>query len=128
MRQAGRVLPEYRALREHHGFLELVRTPDLATEVTLQPIRRFAFDAAIIFSDILVIPEALGQPYHFTDEGGIRMAFTLRSATDIARLDTSAIPNDWPMSVTPSDSSTANWPGAPPSSASVVPPGPSPIS
>jgi uroporphyrinogen decarboxylase len=92
MRQAGRVLPEYRALREHHGFLELVRTPDLATEVTLQPIRRFAFDAAIIFSDILVIPEALGQPYHFTDEGGIRMAFTLRSAADIARLDTAAVP------------------------------------
>lgn len=92
MRQAGRVLPEYRALRERHGFVELVRTPHLATEVTLQPIRRFAFDAAIVFSDILVIPEALGQPYSFTDEGGIRMAFTLRSAADVNRLDPSAIP------------------------------------
>ena len=87
MRQAGRVLPEYRALKERRSFLELVRTPDLAAEVTLQPIRRFGFDAAIIFSDILVIPEALGQGYRFLDAGGIAMDFALRDAAAIDRLD-----------------------------------------
>ncbi len=86
MRQAGRVLPEYRALKQRHSFVEMVRTPELATEVTLQPIRRFGFDAAIIFSDILVIPEALGQAYQFADEGGIQMAFAIRKRGDIERL------------------------------------------
>ncbi|MBX3748367.1 MAG: uroporphyrinogen decarboxylase [Verrucomicrobiae bacterium] len=87
MRQAGRVLPEYRALKERHSFLELVRTPELAAEVTLQPIRRFQFDAAIIFSDILVIPEAMGQGYHFADQGGIRMDWTPKNRADLDRLD-----------------------------------------
>ena len=91
MRQAGRVLPEYRALRERFSFLELVRTPELAAEVTLQPIRRFHFDAAILFCDILVVPEALGQSYHFRDNGGLQMEFLLRDARDIERLDTSAV-------------------------------------
>ena len=86
MRQAGRYLPEYRALRERHSFLELVKTPELAVEVALQPMRRFALDAAIVFSDILITPEALGQPYHFRDAGGIGMAFRLESAADIQRL------------------------------------------
>jgi len=87
MRQAGRALPEYRALKEKHTFVELVRTPELAAEVTLQPVRRFGFDAAILFSDILVIPEALGQPYHFRESGGIEMEFALRTAEDIRKLD-----------------------------------------
>jgi uroporphyrinogen decarboxylase len=92
MRQAGRVLPEYRGLKEKHSFLELVQTPELACEVTLQPIRRFGFDAAILFSDILVIPEAMGQSYRFREKGGVEMAFGVRSSADVARLDeTSAV-------------------------------------
>ena len=87
MRQAGRCLPEYRALKEKHSFLELVRTPELAAEVTLQPIRRFGFDGAVLFSDILVIPEAMGQPYRFRETGGIEMDFAVRSAADIRKLD-----------------------------------------
>src|SRR5580692_9120242 len=67
MRQAGRCLPEYRELREKHTFRELIRTPELATAVTLQPVSRFGFDAAILFSDILVVPEAMGQGFHFRD-------------------------------------------------------------
>ncbi|RME71666.1 MAG: uroporphyrinogen decarboxylase [Verrucomicrobia bacterium] len=86
MRQAGRYLPEYRALKEKHTFVEMVRTPDLATEVTLQPLRRFDLDAAILFSDILVVPEALGLPYHFRDGGGIAMERRLETPQDIAAL------------------------------------------
>jgi uroporphyrinogen decarboxylase len=91
MRQAGRVLPEYRALKEKHSFLDLVQTPELATEVTLQPIRRFDFDAAILFCDILVVAEGLGQRYQFRDRGGIEMEFLLKSAADIDRLEVAAV-------------------------------------
>lgn len=91
MRQAGRHLPEYRALKEKHTFHELVQTPELAVEVTMQPIRRYATDAAILFSDILVIPEAMGQPYEFRDRGGIEMAFRIESRADIERLEVDAV-------------------------------------
>ncbi len=86
MRQAGRALPEYRKLKETYTFVQLVQNPELAVEVTLQPVRRFGFDAAILFSDILVIPEALGQTYHFRETGGVVMDFAVRSAADIAKL------------------------------------------
>lgn len=91
MRQAGRALPEYRKLKQTYSFLQLVQTPELATEVTLQPIRRFGFDAAILFSDILVIAEAMGQAYRFRETGGIEMAFAIKSAADIERLEPSAV-------------------------------------
>jgi len=86
MRQAGRHLPEYRKLKEKYSFLELAQNPELATEVTLQPLRRYPMDAAILFSDILVIPEAMGQPYHFLEKGGIAMEYTLDNERDIEKL------------------------------------------
>lgn len=81
MRQAGRYLPEYRALRaEKGGFLELVYDADAAAEVTLQPIRRFGFDGAILFSDILIVPYALGQDLHFEAGEGPRLSPRLADA------------------------------------------------
>jgi uroporphyrinogen decarboxylase len=86
MRQAGRTLPEYRALRAEHSFLTVLRDPDLATEVTLQPVRRFGLDAAIIFCDILIIPEAFGQELRFEKGVGPRLAPVVRHPDDLARL------------------------------------------
>lgn len=86
MRQAGRYLPEYRAVRAQVGsFLELCYAPDLAVEVTLQPIRRYGFDAAILFSDILVVPDALGQAVRFVEGEGPRLD-PLRDAAALDRL------------------------------------------
>lgn len=90
MRQAGRYLPEYRELRaQKGGFLELCYDPEAATEVTLQPIRRFGFDGAILFSDILVIPHALGQDLWFEAGEGPRLAPPLAQA---ALSDLTAVP------------------------------------
>jgi uroporphyrinogen decarboxylase len=81
MRQAGRYLPEYRALRaDKGGFLDLVYDPQSAAEITLQPLRRFALDAAILFSDILIVPFALGQQLSFTAGEGPRLASPLKGA------------------------------------------------
>src|SRR3954468_2315157 len=91
MRQAGRALPEYRALKEKYTFVQLVQNPELATEVTLQPVRRFGFDAAILFSDILVIPESLGQTYHFKETGGVQMDFAVTSKADIKKLSVEGV-------------------------------------
>lgn len=91
MRQAGRSLPEYLKLKEQYSFLELAQTPELAVEVTLQPIRRFDYDAAILFSDILVVPEAMGQPYSFREKGGIAMDYAIRNRADIGRLTTNGV-------------------------------------
>src|SRR5262245_40983965 len=86
MRQAGRYLPEYRATREQAGgFLDLVFNPALAAEVTLQPLRRFRFDAAILFSDILVVPYALGQGLSFAAGEGPRLD-PIRDRNDFAKL------------------------------------------
>jgi uroporphyrinogen decarboxylase len=91
MRQAGRYLPEYRALRKQaKSFLDFCFTPDLAVEATLQPLRRFAFDAAILFSDILVIPHALGQHVSFEEGEGPRLK-PVHSVGDIDRLSAGAL-------------------------------------
>ena len=87
MRQAGRYLPEYNTTRSRAGsFLALARNPDLATEVTLQPLGRFALDAAIVFSDILTLPDAMGLGLSFAEGEGPRLAHPLREEREIRRL------------------------------------------
>lgn len=87
MRQAGRYLPEYRATREKAGsFLKLCKTPELACEVTLQPLRRFGLDAAILFSDILTIPDAMGMGLEFVEGEGPKFNKILTGTNDIATL------------------------------------------
>ncbi len=88
MRQAGRILPEYRAIRgKLSGFIELVKTPALAAEVTIQPVDLLDVDAAIIFSDILVIPEALGLPYQMIEKTGPVFPEVIQSHDQIKRLN-----------------------------------------
>ncbi|MFN5370929.1 MAG: uroporphyrinogen decarboxylase family protein, partial [Bacteroidia bacterium] len=87
MRQAGRILPEYRAVRAQlSGFIELVETPDLAAEVTIQPVDILDVDAAIIFSDILVIPQAMGCPYQMIESKGPIFPKTIRNAADLSSI------------------------------------------
>jgi len=84
MRQAGRTLPEYRLLRERHPFWEVCKSPELAAQVTLQPLHRFDLDAAVIFSDILVVPAAMGMDVQL--EGGLSLAPPIRDRSDLRRL------------------------------------------
>ena len=87
MRQAGRYLPEYRVVRKRaKNFLKLCKTPELACEVSLQPMRRYPLDAAIIFSDILIIPEAMGMPLEFREPGGPVLSHPLRDEKEIRAL------------------------------------------
>jgi uroporphyrinogen decarboxylase len=87
MRQAGRILPEYRAVRESvSGFIELAKSPELAAEVTIQPVDILGVDAAIIFSDILVIPEAMGLPYEMVEKRGPWFPNTVRTVADLKRI------------------------------------------
>lgn len=81
MRQAGRYLPGYRAIRARTSFLELCRNPELAAEVSLEPVERFDVDAAIVFADILLTADAMGAPVHF-DDGGPKLSSPIRSAAD----------------------------------------------
>ena len=85
MRQAGRYQASYRALKEKHSFLELCRTPELATRVTMSPVEQFDVDAAILFSDILIVVEAMGAPISFPVEGPV-LEHTVRTASDIDAL------------------------------------------
>ncbi|WP_026998941.1 uroporphyrinogen decarboxylase [Eisenibacter elegans] len=87
MRQAGRILPEYRAVREKlSGFIELATTPELAAEVTIQPVDLLGVDAAIIFSDILVVPEAMGLPYEMVEQRGPRFPKIVTNSQDLAQV------------------------------------------
>ena len=88
MRQAGRYLPEYNATRKKAGsFLALAQTPELACEVTLQPLERFALDAAILFSDILTVPDAMGLGLYFVEGEGPKFERPVRTEADVARLE-----------------------------------------
>jgi len=92
MRQAGRYLPEYRATRKQAGsFMDLCQNPELACEVTMQPLRRYDFDAAILFSDILTIPDAFGQGLYFEEGEGPRFKKVIRSPADVEALPDVAI-------------------------------------
>lgn len=86
MRQAGRYLPEYRAIRAQHDFLTMVKTPAVAAEVTVQPVHRLGVDAAILFSDILVIPQSMGMELTMVDGVGPRFPAPLRSEADFVQL------------------------------------------
>jgi uroporphyrinogen decarboxylase len=91
MRQAGRYLPEYRAIREKTDFLTLCKTPELAAEVTIQPVDIIGVDAAILFSDILVIPEAMGMKLEIVESKGPTFDDPIRTPDDLQRLDTSGL-------------------------------------
>ena len=83
MRQAGRYLPEYREIRKQFKTLEMFKSPKIATEITLQPLQRFQLDGAILYADILLIPDALGLELSFIEKEGPKFAKTIRSQSDL---------------------------------------------
>ena len=97
MRQAGRYMEEYRRVRAKHSFLEMCKTPELSLEVTLQPIRRFDLDAAIIFSDILLPLEKMGAALRFSDTRGPVLEKPVRSKEDVEGLKPLDIEKDLSM-------------------------------
>src|SRR3982751_1293845 len=86
MRQAGRYLPEYRRLREKYGFFERCQTPELACEITLQPVDIIGVDAAILFSDILVVPQAMGMEVQLIEDKGPLLPNPIKSMADLSRI------------------------------------------
>ncbi len=97
MRQAGRYLPEYQKLREKYSFQERIATPELACEITLQPVRRLGVDAAILFSDILVIPQAMGLEVELIPDKGPFLPHPLRKVKDIERVSVSDVYDSLPF-------------------------------
>ncbi len=91
MRQAGRYLPEYRALRARYDTLTMMKTPELAAEITMQPVRRIGVDAAILYSDILIVPDAMGLKLAFVEGEGPKFAEPVRSVSTLDRLQTDGV-------------------------------------
>ena len=100
MRQAGRYMPEYRAIRERHGILDIIRTPELAAEVTMQPVRAFGLDAAIIFADILPPLVGMGLDLEFSDGAGPRIRNPIAEPRDVDRLGTPPAEETMPHTLT----------------------------
>src|SRR5260221_103585 len=98
MRQAGRSLPEYRALRERHGFFDVANTPELCAEVTLQPVRRHAVDAAVMFADIMSPVVGMGVAVELVEGVGPVLEHPIESAADVERLHVSE-PEEWGASI-----------------------------
>jgi uroporphyrinogen decarboxylase len=86
MRQAGRYLPEYRKIRQKYDFLTMIKTPEIASEVTIQPVEIIGVDAGIIFSDILVLPEAMGLKLYIDEVGGPKFEKNIQSEEDVDKL------------------------------------------
>jgi uroporphyrinogen decarboxylase len=124
MRQAGRYLPQYRAIREGVDFLTMCKTPELASEVTVQPIDLIGVDAAILFSDILVIPEAMGMHLDVIESKGPVFDKPVRTLDDVRRLNTEGVTERLQYVMDAITMTKKSWRGEFPLSASQVHRGP----